>query len=91
MYTVPQSTSKIAWIFGNTRKSKNTVKSGNTGKSGNTEKSKNTLKNENTVISWNIGKSGNTLEISHLVDFWSCLNFNSSIRQHVTWCLWDDC
>ena len=60
MYTVPQSTSKIAWIFGNTRKSKNTVKSGNTGKSGNTEKSKNTLKSGNT---------GNSFEIPYLVDF----------------------
>ena len=85
VHSPSECTSKIAWIFGNTRKCKNTVNSGNTGKS------KNTLKNENTVISRNIGKSGNALKISHLVDFWSCLNFNSRIRQHVTWCLWDDC
>ena len=69
----------------NTRKSKNSMQSGNNGKSKNISKSgkfKNILKSGNTGksgnirISGNTGKSGNTYEISHLVDFWSCSIFN---------------
>ena len=56
---------------GNTGKSKNISKSG---KSKNILKSGNTGKSGNIRISGNTGKSGNTYEISHLVDFWSCLH-----------------
>ena len=70
---------------GNTGKSKNISKSGKSKNISKSGKSKNILKSGNTGMSGNTGKSGKTYEISHLVDFWSCLVFQLINRKMFLW------